>query len=742
MFARKTKAAITVLITAVALLPAAQAAAESPITGRQCPALSGAASDDAAAAEDLAAIVIPNAADIRGDIYLPAVGTRNGSTINWSSNRPDLIDTAPVDGKAPGVVTRPAVGSTAAQVVLTATATTGQGSATRQLALRIQPQAEQSTPTHYLFPFFTSVAGNNSWEEQIYFATSDNATHWEDLHSGGNPILSSDISRRGLRDPYLVRSPGGDKFYMIATDENVNIMNVANPRYDWDVEGSDGLIVFESTDLVDWSAPRYVDLVSTIPDSGMAWAPEAVWDEASRQYVVFWATSAPSLDKNGNDRPNIFYATTRDFVAFSKPVKWVDRNSYALDQTLIKVGDWWYRSTGEGIIERSKNLYAPTTHQPTKNLGDQNWSYITNVRSLAGLEKTVEGTEFFIYNPDDVQQVNGKDAPYGFLVDEFAKGTGYLPFRVTNPASASAVDWAKATDVDFGELLKRHGSVLPISTAEYEAIHSAFADDQFPNIAAKREVRFDTQGASPIAPLLVSDGGTVVLPNAPTCDTLIFTGWTTDPAGELPFDVTTPVTGDLVLYAHWSAPDTTRPVTTLISPLTAGPHRSVQIEVDAADDQGLRRIVANIYRGSTLVKSTQTRMTNGELTGRHTATVTLPDGEYSIRYNAEDLAGNISATQTVTVLVDSTPPTVSVKDGDSFTVGDAEAYRQVSFKLYDAGKIDRLSLNGLVKDLTDNPWSDLNFVKPGVFGANLGANTLVVYDVAGNSTTITFSLSH
>ena len=65
----------------------------------------------------------------------------------------------------------------------------------------------------------------------------------------------------------------------------------------------------------------------------------------------------------------------------------------------------------------------------------------------------------------------------------------------------------------------------------------------------------------------------------------------------------------------------------------------------------------------------------------------------------------------------------------------------MSYKLHDAGKIDRLTLNGVVKDLTDNVWSDLNGVKPGSFGAVLGANTLVVYDVAGNATTVDFTLT-
>ncbi|WP_286216900.1 sugar-binding protein [Paraoerskovia sediminicola] len=99
--------------------------------------------------------------------------------------------------------------------------------------------------------------------------------------------------------------------------------------------------------------------------------------------------------------------------------------------------------------------------------------------------------------------------------------------------------------------------------------------------------------------------------------------------------------------------------------------------------------------------------------------------------------------QTVVTIddLDCTAPTVTVKPGAHFTVGSDGVYSKVSFKLYDAGKIDRLTLNGKVKDLTDNRWPDLNFVAPGKFGAVEGENMLVVLDVAGNTTTVEFTLT-
>ncbi|PFG43555.1 LPXTG-motif cell wall-anchored protein [Isoptericola jiangsuensis] len=97
---------------------------------------------------------------------------------------------------------------------------------------------------------------------------------------------------------------------------------------------------------------------------------------------------------------------------------------------------------------------------------------------------------------------------------------------------------------------------------------------------------------------------------------------------------------------------------------------------------------------------------------------------------AHDVLGN---TSTLEFVLDTTGPEVTVKPGSQGADG---RYRSVSLKLHDPSKVDGLTLNGVDKDLTDNVWSDLNGVKPGAFGAVEGANTLVVRDTLGNTTTL------
>jgi hypothetical protein len=191
-----------------------------------------------------------------------------------------------------------------------------------------------------------------------------------------------------------------------------------------------------------------------------------------------------------------------------------------------------------------------------------------------------------------------------------------------------------------------------------------------------------------------------------------------------------------------SARDTERPLVHLAAPTAAGPFRTLEITLDATDDVALKKIVANVYNASgVLVKSTQTAVADGATAAQHTASVSLPDGSYTLRYNAHDVAGNVSKTGTHAFAIDGTKPRATVKEESSFTVRTGETYDLISFKLYDAQKIDKVELNGVVKNLTDNTWSDVNFVKPGVFGAVRGQNTLVVFDVAGNTETCTFTLN-
>lgn len=288
----------------------------------------------------------------------------------------------------------------------------------------------------------------------------------------------------GVRDPFLIRSPEGDRFYLIATDLSIYYRGGWGPSRATET-GSHDLVVRESTDLVDWSEPRFVDVAGRIPNAGMAWAPEAIWDEETEQYYVYWATRADGNTEFG-DSVDVYMSTTRDFRTFGEPVKWIDRSHSITDTTVIKVGDWFYRASGDGeiTIERSKKLDAITAAPSALTTGtDDQWVLVGTLQSILGgsgdcgggtnyTGGCLEGPEFFEYSADDRGDA---DHLYGLLADQYAVGRGYVPFRTTDLNSTSAADWSKATDVDLGPLKKRHGGILPITAREYQRVMYHYA---------------------------------------------------------------------------------------------------------------------------------------------------------------------------------------------------------------------------------------------------------------------------
>lgn len=85
--------------------------------------------------------------------------------------------------------------------------------------------------------------------------------------------------------------------------------------------------------------------------------------------------------------------------------------------------------------------------------------------------KDVEGPEFFKFNGEE---------KWGLLVDQYSTSGGYLPIITTDMSDWTGACWRKPEpeEYDFGKLKKRHGSILPITKSEYEAIQSKWGSRQ------------------------------------------------------------------------------------------------------------------------------------------------------------------------------------------------------------------------------------------------------------------------
>ncbi|RNJ54805.1 hypothetical protein D7B24_009421 [Verticillium nonalfalfae] len=285
----------------------------------------------------------------------------------------------------------------------------------------------------YLMVYFTGEGTANG--EQIYMAVSNNNNpgSWTTVNNG-QPVLSSTVGMKGVRDPSIIRSQDGGKYWIVATDLRVY------PR-GWDVgddytsNGSKGLVVWESSNLRNWSASQ-LRIVSP-SNAGMTWAPDAIWDPATSRYLVHWTCNLKG------EGWFIMRSFTTDFVSFTPAEKWL--TGAGMDATVFRdpSSSTFYRVSKNGPNNLIEQARASTLNGP--------WTVIRN-QIGQGLPAG-EGPLVF--------RDNITPSKSHMLIDDYTRGRGYQPFETSNIATA---DWSPASLALPRSA--RHGYVIGITAAE------------------------------------------------------------------------------------------------------------------------------------------------------------------------------------------------------------------------------------------------------------------------------------
>jgi hypothetical protein len=310
--------------------------------------------------------------------------------------------------------------------------------------------APSESASAYLMVHFT---GQSARGEQIYFSVSEDGLHWTELNNS-EPVLVSTIGDKGVRDPSIIRSPDGKKFYLLATD-----LRIANGK-SWGAAGSHGstsLVFWESTNLVNWSAPWMVDVAGTIPEAGCAWAPEAIYDTSMGDYFVYWATISP---RDGVREARIFSARTKDFHSFTPPELYIERNGSG-----VNAGDIIDTQIIEDKGQKHRFYRASRDTQLTLEGADSltgTWERIGDLARLGYTGRQVEGPAFFQFNHEQ---------KWALLVDKPGKG-GYFPVVITNFDDPSGFKLLPSDAYSFGAGEKRHGCILNITRSELAVLRA------------------------------------------------------------------------------------------------------------------------------------------------------------------------------------------------------------------------------------------------------------------------------
>ncbi|MFF1723049.1 family 43 glycosylhydrolase [Streptomyces sviceus] len=311
----------------------------------------------------------------------------------------------------------------------------------------------------YLFAYFTGEGTADG--EQIRYALSrgNDPLHWRELNQG-KPVLTSTTGEKGLRDPFVIRSPKGDKFYLIATD----LRMYRNSSGSWDDvqrHGSKSIMIWESTDLVHWTDQR---LVKVAPDNaGNTWAPEAYWDAGLGEYVVFWASKLYADDDpghTGSTYNKMLYATTKDFRTFSAPKVWNDPGYSVIDSTVVKYRDTYYRYTKDERDPASSSPCAKfITGEKSTSLTSTKYDLVADCIGSGAMDRG-EGPTVFKSNTEK---------KWYLFIDEYG-GRGYVPFETTDLDSGR---WTPSANYQL-PASPRHGTVLPVTQKEYDRLLAAY----------------------------------------------------------------------------------------------------------------------------------------------------------------------------------------------------------------------------------------------------------------------------
>ena len=277
--------------------------------------------------------------------------------------------------------------------------------------------------------------------------------------NGGKPVLYSTLGERGVRDPHIVRSPDGDRFSLVATDLRLYA------GLDWDRHqrrGSRSIMIWESSDLVDWGQGRLVEIAP--PEAGNAWAPEAIWDPEQDAYLVHWSSTLyDNPEHEGESYNRIMSATTRDFREFSEPRVWIDRGWQTIDATVIDHEGVYYRFLKD---ERSRSGGAP--------LGKSVFCETSTSLTAAAWKPVAEGIGLGTIGQGEgplVYRSNTEEKWY-LWIDEFTAERRYVPFETTDLAGG---EWIPSTDYRLPED-PCHGVVLPVTAEEHERLSTAWPE--------------------------------------------------------------------------------------------------------------------------------------------------------------------------------------------------------------------------------------------------------------------------
>ncbi len=279
---------------------------------------------------------------------------------------------------------------------------------------------------------FTYFKGNG--EDGLHLAYSEDGYKWNALKNDAS-FLTPEVGKDKLmRDPCVIK--GGDGLYHMV----------------WTVSWTDkGIGYASSKDLIHWSKQEFIPVMVHEEKTRNTWAPEITYDEKSKTYMIYWASTIDGKflqtkseeEKGYNHR--IYYTTTKDFKKFSKTKLLYEPGFNVIDASIVKTDNGFrmYLKDETKVpvqknlkIAASKKLEGPYTKASEPITGDY-WA--------EGPTAIKIDNKWIVYFDKYTQKKYG-------AVKETSKGWEDISEQVSFPSGT------------------RHGTVIKVSATEINAL--------------------------------------------------------------------------------------------------------------------------------------------------------------------------------------------------------------------------------------------------------------------------------
>lgn len=285
----------------------------------------------------------------------------------------------------------------------------------------------------YLFVYFV---GNGEGEERLHFAVSENGYDFRPLNNN-EAVITQTKGKKCVRDPFVFRGENG-KTYIVGTDMKC--------EEGW--ESNHALVTWQSENLTEWTDETIIDIAllgEKYKNTTRAWAPQAMWDEKEKAYMLYWAHSTKEHNTAG-----MYYAYTRDMkTLITEPAPLYCREGIqTIDADIVynekeKLYFLFFKHDEDQTIAfvTSESLKGPYKDEPV-------------VVSLA--PSGVEGSQIY--------PVNGTDT-WLLIMDEYGKGRFFMQ------QTENFRDYLPVAREDYKmDFSPRHGSIMSITDEEYDRL--------------------------------------------------------------------------------------------------------------------------------------------------------------------------------------------------------------------------------------------------------------------------------